>query len=188
MSMVKEILIAGFGGQGIMLMGHLLAYGAIYEGLEVTFFPSYGPEMRGGTANCTVVISDRRIGSPIRNTFTAVMAMNKASLEKFENRVNAGGVLIYNETLIDTPPARQDIMTIAIPANKIATDLGNPQVANMVAVGGLVIAEGIISLNSLAKGLRRELPKHRHNLIPLNERAIKRGMDVVQKSIKGKRC
>jgi 2-oxoglutarate ferredoxin oxidoreductase subunit gamma len=188
MSMVKEILIAGFGGQGVMLMGHLLAYGAIYDGLEVTFFPSYGPEMRGGTANCTVVISNRRIGSPIRNTFTAVMAMNQASLEKFEDRVKAGGVLVYNETLIDTPPTRKDVMTIAIPANKIATDLGNQQVANMVAMGGLVTAEGIISLSSLLKGLRRELPKHRHHLIPLNERAIKKGMQVVQETIKKARC
>ena len=122
--MVEEILIAGFGGQGVMLMGHLLAYGAIYEGLEVTFFPSYGPEMRGGTANCTVVISDQRIGSPIRNTFTAFMAMNQASLVKFEDRVNAGGVLAYNETLIDTPPKRGDVRIIKIPANEIATELG----------------------------------------------------------------
>lgn len=184
--MINEILIAGFGGQGIMLMGKLLAYGAIHEGLEVTFYPSYGPEMRGGTANCTVVISDRRIGSPIRNNFTFVMAMNQASLEKFEDRVNAGGVLVYNETLIKTPPTRKDVMTIAIPANKIATELGNLQVANMVAVGGVAALLGVISLNSLVKGLTRELPKHRHHLIALNEEALKKGMEMVQESMKGK--
>ena len=183
--MVEEILIAGFGGQGVMLMGHLLAYGAIYEGLEVTFFPSYGPEMRGGTANCTVVISDQRIGSPIRNTFTALMAMNQASLAKFEDRVKAGGVLAYNETLIDTPPKRGDVRIVKIPANEIATELGNPQVANMVAAGGLVTALGVISLDSLFKGLTRELPKHRHHLIPLNEEAIRRGMEAIQGNMKG---
>jgi 2-oxoglutarate ferredoxin oxidoreductase subunit gamma len=183
--MVEEILIAGFGGQGVMLMGHLLAYGAIYEGLEVTFFPSYGPEMRGGTANCTVVISDQRIGSPIRNTFTALMAMNQASLAKFEDRLKAGGVLAYNETLIDAPPERGDVRIIRIPANEIAAELGNPQVANMVAAGGLVTALGVICLDSLFKGLSRELPKHRHHLIPLNEEAIRRGMEAVQGNMKG---
>ncbi len=183
--MVEEILIAGFGGQGVMLMGHLLAYGAIYEGLEVTFFPSYGPEMRGGTANCTVVISDQRIGSPIRNTFTALMAMNQASLAKFEDRVKARGVLAYNETLIDTPPKRGDVRIVKIPANEIATELGNPQVANMVAAGGLVTALGVISPDSLFKGLTRELPKHRHHLIPLNQEAIRRGTEAIQGNMKG---
>ena len=183
--MVEVILIAGFGGQGVMVMGHLLAYGAIYEGLEVTFFPSYGPEMRGGTANCTVVISDQRIGSPIRNTFTALMAMNQASLAKFEARVNAGGVLAYNETIIDPPPERGDVRIVKIPANEIATELGNPQVANMVAAGGLITALGVISPDSLFKGLKRALPKHRHHLIPLNEEAIRRGMGVVRGSMKG---
>ena len=176
--MTKEILIAGFGGQGIMLMGQLLAYGAIYEGLEVSFFPSYGPEMRGGTANCTVVISNERIGSPIRNRFTVLMAMNQASLEKFENHVKPGGIVAYNESLISAPPKRNDIMILIIPANRIALEIGNPQVANMVALGGLVPTLGI-SPASLAKGLPRVLPEYRHHLIPLNEDAIKRGMAAV---------
>ena len=182
--MLNEILIAGFGGQGIMLMGKLLAYGAIYEGLEVTFYPAYGPEMRGGTANCTVVISDQRIGSPIRNTFTSLMAMNQASLEKFTDRVKAGGVLVYNDTLIDTPPEREDVKIIRVPANRIASELGNPQVANMAAVGGLVTVLGIISANSLSRGLSRVVPKHRHKLLPLNEKAIKKGMDSVTEVLK----
>lgn len=175
--MVEEILIAGSGGQGIMLMGQLLAYGAVYEGLEVTFFPSYGPEMRGGTANCTVVISDQRIGSPVRNRFTVLMAMNKASLKKFEGQVKAGGLLAYNETIIDTPPERKDVNVLAIPANRFASELGNPQVANMVAVGGLAGAIGVISLGSLSKGLARVIPSYRHHLLPINEEAIKRGME-----------
>ena len=178
--MLEEILIAGFGGQGVMLMGQLLAYGAIYEGLEVTFFPSYGPEMRGGTANCTVVISDQKIGSPIRNHFTALMAMNQASVEKFENRVKTGGVLAYNETIIDTPPERKDVKIVKIPANEIGKELGSPQVANMAALGGLVSALDVISFDSLSKGLERVIPKYRHRLIPLNKEAIRRGMEAVQ--------
>jgi 2-oxoglutarate ferredoxin oxidoreductase subunit gamma len=177
---VEEILIAGSGGQGIMLMGQLLAYGALYEGLEVTFFPSYGPEMRGGTANCTIVISDQRIGSPVRNTFTALMAMNSPSLKRFEGQVRAGGFLAYNETLIDISHERKDVRLIAVPANRIASELGNPRVANMVAVGALAGALGIISASSLSKGLARVIPEHRRRLIPINEEAIEKGMEAVQ--------
>ncbi len=178
--MVEEILIAGSGGQGIMLMGQVLAYGALYEGFEVTFFPSYGPEMRGGTANCTVVVSDRRIGSPIRDTFTAFMAMNNHSLKRFAGQVKTGGLLAYNETLIDISQERKDVRLIAVPANRIASELGNPQVANMVAVGVLAGGLGIISTSSLSKGLDRVIPEHRRPLIAINEKAIAKGMEVVQ--------
>ncbi len=176
--MMKEMLIAGFGGQGIMLMGQLIAYGAIYEGLEVSFFPSYGPEMRGGTANCTVVISDERIGSPIRNRFTVLMAMNQASLDKFENRVKPNGMVAYNETLISKPPKRTDIQALPIPANQIAADIGNPQVANMAAIGGLIPTIEI-SLEAVSKGLPRVLPEYRHHLIAVNTDAIRRGMAAI---------
>lgn len=176
--MMKEVLIAGFGGQGIMLMGQLIAYGAIYDGLEVSFFPSYGPEMRGGTANCTVVISDERVGSPIRNRYTLLMAMNQASLNKFEERVRPGGLVAYNESLISDRPRRSDVGVLPIPANRIAEDIGNPQVANMAAVGGLIPALEI-SIEALSKGLFRVLPEHRHSLIPINEEAIRRGMAAV---------
>jgi len=178
--MVEEILFAGFGGQGIMLMGQLIAYGAVYEGLEVTFFPSYGPEMRGGTANCTVVISDRVIGSPVRNRFTALMAMNEASVKRFAERVKAGGILVYNETLVEQPQNRRDVRLLGIPSNRIASELGNPQVANMVAVGAVAGALGIISPSSLYKGLARVIPDHRHHLLPINKEAIRRGMETVQ--------
>lgn len=179
--MLKEILIAGFGGQGIMLMGQLLAYGGIYEDLEVSFFPSYGPEMRGGTANCTVIISDRRIGSPIRNSFGILLAMSQAALEKYENSVNPGGIVAFNETLIDTGPVRKDISVVEIPANRIATAIGNPQVANMVAVGGLIPILEVISPEALSKGLARVLPENRHHLIPLNEKAIQEGIRTYSK-------
>lgn len=182
--MLEEILIGGSGGQGIMLMGQLLAYGAVYEGLEVTFFPSYGPEMRGGAANCTVVISDRRIGSPVRNRFTTLMAMNKASLKRFEDRVKAGGVVVYNETLIEGVKEKKDVRLFGIPASRIAYELGNPQVANMVAVGALAGAIGVVSFNSLCKGLTRIIPSYRHHLIPINEAAIKKGMEILQKKEK----
>lgn len=177
--MLKEILIAGFGGQGIMLMGQLLAYGGIYEGLEVSFFPSYGPEMRGGTANCTVVLSDERIGSPIRNTFSVLMAMNQASLDKFADQVTAGGVVAYNETLINSGPKRSDVEIVKIPANRIAAEMGNPQVSNMAAIGGLIPTLGSVSLGSLCKGLSRVLPDYRRHLIPVNEEAMKLGMKSV---------
>jgi 2-oxoglutarate ferredoxin oxidoreductase subunit gamma len=177
--MLKEILIAGFGGQGIMLMGQLLAYGAIHEGLEATFFPSYGPEMRGGTANCTIVVSDQRIGSPIKNRFSVLMAMNQASLDKFEEQVKPGGILAYNETLIDNPPEAKDVQIVKVPANEIADALNNPQAANMVAVGGLIRALGFISFESLSRGLEKVLPEYRHQSIPLNEKAIKMGMQAV---------
>jgi len=178
---LEEILIAGSGGQGVMLMGQLLAYGAVYEGLEVTFYPSYGPEMRGGTANCTVVISDQKIGSPVRNTFTALMAMNQASLKKFEDRVKSGGLVAYNETVIEKPPTREGVRFLAVPANRFASELGNPQMANMVAVGALAGFLEVIAFSSLSKGLARIIPSHRHHSIPINEKAIRKGLEFVDK-------
>lgn len=162
-----------------MLMGQVLAYGALYEGFEVTFFPSYGPEMRGGTANCTVVVSDRRIGSPVRDTFTALMAMNNPSLNRFKGQVKAGGLLAYNETLIDISQGRKDVRLVAIPANRIASEMGNPRIANMVAVGALAGLLDIISFSSLSKGLARIIPGNRRHLIPINEEGIKKGMEAI---------
>jgi 2-oxoglutarate ferredoxin oxidoreductase subunit gamma len=181
--MIEEVLIAGFGGQGIMLMGRLLAYGAIYEGLNVTFYPSYGPEMRGGTANCTVVISDARIGSPVRNRFSHLTAMNQASVDKFSERVKPGGVIVYNQSLVENPPVRSDVARAGIPADQIATELMNPQAANMVALGALAHILKHISLPALVKGLARVLPEYRHGTIPLNETAIQRGIKALSGTI-----
>jgi 2-oxoglutarate ferredoxin oxidoreductase subunit gamma len=139
--------------------------------------------MRGGTANCTVVISDERIGSPVRDWFSFLMAMNQASLDKFSERVKPGGVIAYNETLVETVAAAgRDVARIAIPANRIAVEMENPQIANMVAMGGIVRVLKRISLESLQKGLVRVLPEYRHHLIPLNEEAIQRGFDAVDVS------
>ncbi|MGE5256480.1 MAG: 2-oxoacid:acceptor oxidoreductase family protein [Hyphomicrobiales bacterium] len=181
--MIDEVLIAGFGGQGIMLMGRLLAYGAIYEGLEVTFYPSYGPEMRGGTANCTVVIADSRIGSPVRNRFTHLMAMNQASVDKFGERVKPGGVIVYNQSLVEQAPVREDVTRVGVPANRIAAELQAPQAANMAAMGGLVGMLQRISPASLIKGLERVLPRHRHETIALNEAAIRSGIEAVARAM-----
>ncbi len=181
--MIDEVLIAGFGGQGIMLMGRLLAYGAIYEGLQVTFYPSYGPEMRGGTANCTVVIADERIGSPVRNRFTHLVAMNQASADRFSERVKPGGVIAYNQSLVDAPPTRPDVLRVGIPANRIAAELQAAQSANMVAVGGLAYVLKRVTAAALVKGLRRVLPVYRHDAVALNETAILRGIEAARQAL-----
>ena len=178
--MIKEILFAGFGGQGIMLMGKLLAYGAILEGLDVTFYPSYGPEMRGGTANCTVVLADKRIGSPIKNSYEIVMAMNQISVDKFASRVRPGGWIIFNQSMVDDLPQRDRIHASGIPATQIATDMGVPQAANMVALGGILPILEIVSIESLCKGLIKALPEHPKNLISLNEQAIRQGFAALR--------
>jgi 2-oxoglutarate ferredoxin oxidoreductase subunit gamma len=183
--MIDEVLIAGFGGQGIMLMGRLLAYGAIYEGLQVTFYPSYGPEMRGGTANCTVVIADERIGSPVRNRFTHLMAMNQASADRFGERVKPGGVIAYNQSLVNAPPARTDVRRVGIPANRIAAELEAAQAANMVAIGGLAQVLKRVGVAALLKGLERVLPAYRRDALALNARAIQRGMEEARQVLAG---
>jgi 2-oxoglutarate ferredoxin oxidoreductase subunit gamma len=173
-----EVLVAGFGGQGIMLLGRLLAYGAIYEGLQVTFYPSYGPEMRGGTANCTVVISGERIGSPVRNRFTHLLAMNQASVDKFVERVNPGGTIVFNASMVDSPPERPDLTCAGVAANRIAAELNAPQAANMVALGALVARLSDIGAPALYRGLERVLPRYRHDAVPLNRDAIRRGIET----------
>ncbi len=175
--MVKEILFAGFGGQGIMLMGRLMAYGAIYEGLEVSFYPSYGPEMRGGTANCTVTVSDQRIGSPVKSSYACLMAMNQPSLDKFADSVQAGGVLAYNAHL--QPSHRPDLVLWPIPANTVAGEMGSIQIANMVALGGLLPSLEVISLQAVCKGLSRVIPPHRRNMLELNQKALEKGYESV---------
>jgi len=174
--MRHEIIIAGFGGQGIMLMGQLLAYGAIFENHDVTFYPSYGPEMRGGTANCTVVISNERIGSPIRSSYSLLIAMNQASVERFESRIKPGGLAAYNSSLISQEPLRADIASLGIPANRIASAMGNAQAANMVALGSILPFTEGISIESLCEGLPHVLPEHRHFLIPDNRAALEGGL------------
>lgn len=178
--MMLDVIMAGFGGQGVMLMGQLLTYAGMVEGKQVSWMPSYGPEMRGGTANCTVVVSDEPVGSPVVSQPIAVIAMNLPSLDKFERMVKPGGVLLYNSSLIDKAPARKDIRVIAIPANEIATELGNTRVANMVMLGALITATNPVSIASVEAALKKALPAHRQDLLPMNLQAIARGGELVK--------
>lgn len=167
--------MAGFGGQGVMLMGQLLTYAGMLESKQVSWMPSYGPEMRGGTANCTVVLSDQEVGSPVVTNPDVVIAMNLPSMDKFEKLLVPGGTLIYNSTLINRAPTRTDIRVIAVAANETAQDLGNVRVANMVALGAFVEATAAVRDDSIAAALKKALPAHRQDLLPLNMLAIEKG-------------
>ena len=178
--MILESIFAGFGGQGVMLMGQLLAYSGMYEDKNVTYFPSYGPEMRGGTANCSVIVSDEPVGSPVISEPGILVAMNRPSLEKFEVALKPGGTLFYNSSLIDTKPKRTDIKAYAIPANEIAIDLGNARVANMVVMGALLKATGVVSVETVMKVLTEKvLTGKKKELVGINRAALEKGMELV---------
>ncbi|HHW45263.1 MAG TPA: 2-oxoacid:ferredoxin oxidoreductase subunit gamma [Desulfotomaculum sp.] len=179
--MQQEFVFAGFGGQGVLLMGQLLAHAAMDEGKKVSWIPSYGPEMRGGTANCTVIVSDCEIGSPVVKRPSCVVTMNLPSLDKFEEAVKPGGVLVINSSLITREPKRQDVTIVKVAATQMANELGNARVANMVALGAVVEATGVVTPDSLLEALRKNLPAHRQNLLPLNKEAIERGRSATQK-------
>lgn len=178
MSLYQDVIIAGFGGQGVMLIGNLLAYSAMEEGLEVTYIPVYGPEMRGGTANCTVVVSDEPIGSPIIHRPVGLIIMNRPSLDKFLPRLRPGGILIINSSLVDPALVTvQGVRNLAVPANEIADGLGNTRMANMVALGAYVQATGILPISRVQESLEGVLSSHYHKLIPANRGALQAGAD-----------
>ncbi len=178
--MLQEMIFAGFGGQGVLSMGKLLAYAAMKEDREVSWMPSYGPEMRGGTANCLVNISDEPISSPIVTEYDVAIVLNLPSLTKFEPRVKKGGLLIWESSTIKHGPTRTDIRCVALPAIEKATkDLGDTKVMNMLVLGALVKLVPIISPQTLLVALKDTLPKRHHGLIPLNEKAIEMGMSLV---------
>lgn len=172
--MQTEIIIAGFGGQGALFAGQLLAYAAMDEGYHVTWIPSYGPEMRGGTANCTVVISDEPIGSPLVRNPKAVITMNQPSLEKFAPHVAAGGVLVVNSTAVQAPalPGRR---VIAVPATEEAERLGSAKVANLMLLGALLAALPVLSLEAVERALEAHLPAHHRDKLAANRQALRRG-------------
>lgn len=180
--MIKEheIIIAGFGGQGVLSMGRLIAYAGMIEGKEVSWMPSYGPEMRGGTANCIVIISDKRISSPIITRFDTALILNQPSLDKFEKSVKPGGLLIYETSTIIHPPTRTDIEILAIPGIEEADKLQAKQVANMVIAGAFLTKRPILKLETLIDALKKALPPRRHNLIPINEQALNRGKELAK--------
>ncbi len=178
--MLNEMIFAGFGGQGVLSMGTLLAYAAMKEGKEVSWMPSYGPEMRGGTCNCMVNIGNNPISSPIVTQYDVVVALNLPSLTKFEPKVKKGGILIWESTNIKEPPTRTDIKIYALPAvSTAANELKNVKVMNMLILGSLVKLSQIVKKESLLLALRETLPERHHHLIPLNEEAIEMGMGLV---------
>lgn len=176
--MYQDVMIAGFGGQGVLLAGKLLAYAGMLEGKQVTWFPSYGAEIRGGTANCTVIISDREIGSPVVQQPSAMLILNDASFVKFESRIQSCGNLFLNTSLVVRPSSRGDIARIEIRANDIAEELGDIRIANMVMLGAFLRKTGVVSLESVLSALKALLPARRHSLLVLNEKALKCGGDV----------
>jgi len=171
-------MIAGFGGQGVLLAGKLLAHAGMLEGKRVTWFPSYGAEIRGGTANCTVIIADREIGSPVVERPSAMLILNEASFIKFEKRIRPGGQLFLNTSLVQQPSTRSDIGRIEIKANDIAEELGDIRIANMVMLGAFLKKTGVVALGSVLEALKAVLPPRRHSLLPLNEKALQCGGEV----------
>lgn len=173
--MQTEIIIAGFGGQGILFAGQLLAYAAMDEGLETTWIPSYGPEMRGGTANCTVIIADEEIGSPVVRNPQVAIVMNRPSLDKYEPLVKPGGLLVVNSSIIDRTPQRKDIQVVLVPANDIAEQLGDRRMANMVMLGAFLTNLQVLGLDAIEKALQEHLPERHHKLLPMNYQALREG-------------
>ncbi len=173
--MQTEIIIAGFGGQGVLFAGQVLAYAAMDQGMHVTWIPSYGPEMRGGTANCTVVISDLEIGSPLISHPSAVIAMNKPSLDKYEDLVKTDGLIVVNQSMVDRQVERQDIRVASVPANEIAEKIGDKRMTNMVLLGALLGNLSVLPLEAVEKSLREHLPVKHHKLLPANRQALEMG-------------
>jgi len=179
--MTEEIIIAGFGGQGVLSMGKILAYSGIMQDQEVSWMPSYGPEMRGGTANVTVILSDERISSPILTEFDTAIILNQQSMDKFEKGVKKGGLLLYDPNGIIHHPTRTDIEIYTVEGTALAAEMGNPKIFNMIVLGAFLKVKPIVELDNVIKGLKKSLPERYHNLIPLNQQAIEKGMEMINK-------
>lgn len=179
--MKEEIIIAGFGGQGVLSMGKILAYSGVMQGQEVTWMPSYGPEMRGGTANVTVILSDKPISSPIVHEYDAAIILNQQSMDKFEPKVKKGGILIYDPNGIVNPPTRKDIDIYEIAATAECAASGNPRVFNTMILGGYLKIKPVVTLENVIKGLEKSLPERLHKTLPQNEAAIIQGTQIITK-------
>lgn len=178
--MKEEIIIAGFGGQGVLSMGKILAYAGLMDDLEVTWMPAYGPEQRGGTANVTVILSDSPISSPVLDTYDTAVILNQQSLDKFESKVKPGGILIYDPSGIHHLPTRTDITVVAVNAMDAAIEMKNTKTYNMILLGSLLALRPIVDTEAVVKALRKTLPERHHHLIPINEEAIAKGMELAK--------
>lgn len=175
--MQHKVIISGFGGQGVVSAGRILAHCGMIEHKNVSCLPSYGPEMRGGTANCHVIVSDDDIGSPVLNSATSLIVMNSPSLEKFESIVEDGGIVIIDSSLVDKEPLRKDIKICKVPATEAATDIGNVAFANIILLGKLIAKTGIVSEDNFENALYKILSKGKHHLIPLEMKALRYGIE-----------
>jgi len=179
--MKEEIIIAGFGGQGVLSMGKILVYSGLMQGKEVSWLPSYGPEQRGGTANVTVILSDERISSPVLNSYDTVIVLNQPSLDKFEDKVKPGGTLIFDGNGFHKFPTRTDINIYRIDATEYAMANDASKTLNMIILGGFLKIRPIVKIENVLKGLKKSLPERHHHLIPQNEEAINVGMGLIKK-------
>ena len=182
-TMQKEIIISGFGGQGVLFAGQVIAYAAMDSGKEVTWIPSYGPEMRGGTANCTVVIADHEIGSPLVKNPPLVIALNLPSYDKYESMMQTGGTLVVNQSMVDRGAKRTDINTVFVAANEIAEQIGDKKLTNMVTVGALLAALPEVTVEALEAALKSHLPARHQHLLPKNYEALRRGFESAQQQM-----
>jgi 2-oxoglutarate ferredoxin oxidoreductase subunit gamma len=179
--MTHEIIIAGFGGQGVLSMGKILAYSGLMEEKEVSWMPSYGPEQRGGTANVTVILSDEPISSPILNEYDIAVILNQPSMDKFELKVKKGGILIYDDYGIHKPITRTDIEVYCTNAMDTAIEQNMQKTFNMLVLGGLLKIVPMVTLENVMKGLKKTLPERHYSLLPINEEAIRKGMEIIRK-------
>ena len=178
--MNREIILSGFGGQGVMSIGKNLAEAGVVEGLEVSWVPSYGPEMRGGTANCTVILSSERIGAPLVETATEIIVMNRPSLLKFESAVKPGGTVFVNSSIVPDKVSRTDVRAVYVPCDEIAAELGNPKVANMVMLGAYIGATGALKVETIVEMIHEMFTGKKAKLVPLNLEALQRGIDCAK--------
>ena len=176
--MTKQILIAGFGGQGVLFAGKFLAYKGLTEGKQVSWLPSYGPEMRGGTANCSIILSDEPIGSPIVSNPDVLFAMNLPSLDKYENEVKSGGIIIVDSTLIKRKVERDDVTVFYVPATQTAADISAPSLANMIMVGKAIKETQAVSFEGIEEGLKKVVPPKKADMIALNLKALETGYNI----------
>ena len=178
--MHEEVIVAGFGGQGALFAGQLLTYTGLDEGFHVSWIPSYGPEMRGGTAHCTVIVSDDPVGSPIIREPTVCIVMNPPSMDKYEPLVRPGGILVINSTLARQKSERSDISAVYVPANELAAELGNVKMANVVLLGAMLGTREILPIDSVKRTMDEHIPERRKHIIEPNKRALDRGVQFVR--------